>query len=100
MSLSIQEVEHIAELARLSLTDEEKEMYRQQLSAVLDYFKDLQQVDTSQISPTFRISHQNSQSRLRADEVKPSLAWEALQRNAPQEENRQYRVPPVLDYEG
>ncbi len=100
MSLSIQEVEHIAELARLSLTDAEKEMYRQQLSAVLDYFKDLQQVDTSHISPTFRISHQNFQSRLRADEVKPSLAWEALQRNAPQEENRQYRVPPVLDYEG
>ncbi len=100
MSLTIQEVEHIAELARLTLTDEEKEMYRQQLSAVLDYFKDLQQVDTHQISPTFRFTNHNVHSRLRSDEVKPSLTWEALQRNAPQEENHQYRVPPVLDYEG
>ena len=100
MSLSIQEVEHIAELARLALTAEENELYRQQLSAVLDYFKDLQNLDTSNITPTFSFSNQSNQNRLRADETRPSLPWEALRQNAPDYENQQYRVPPILDYEG
>ena len=47
MSLTLEEVEHIAELARLELTDEEKERYRQQLSAILDYVARLQALDTS-----------------------------------------------------
>jgi aspartyl/glutamyl-tRNA(Asn/Gln) amidotransferase C subunit len=52
MSLKLAEVEHIAELARLELTDTEKNLYRQQLSAILDYAAILQQCDTSAISPT------------------------------------------------
>jgi aspartyl/glutamyl-tRNA(Asn/Gln) amidotransferase C subunit len=52
MKLTLAEVEHIAELARLDLTPEEKERYRQQLSAVLEHAARLQEVDTSQIPPT------------------------------------------------
>ena len=47
MPLSIEEVEHIAELARLDLSEAEKIRYRQQLSAILDYFVQLQELDTS-----------------------------------------------------
>ncbi len=51
MTLSLNEVEHIAELARLALTDAEKERFREQLSAILDYAARLQAIDTSAIPP-------------------------------------------------
>ena len=51
MSLTLEEVEHIADLARLRLTDDEKARYRQQLSAILDYVVQLQELDTSGILP-------------------------------------------------
>lgn len=51
MSLTLKEVEHIAELARLDLSDVEKEQYREQLSAILDYAQRLQEVDTTAIPP-------------------------------------------------
>jgi hypothetical protein len=50
MSLTKEEIEHIAELARLELTEEEKLLYREQLSAILDYAARLQTLDTSHIS--------------------------------------------------
>ena len=95
MTLSFEDVEHIAELARLELTDEEKNLYRQQLSAVLEYFSRLQTVDTHHISPTFTIG--SSQSNLRPDQVQPGLSRQALLSNAPDVEQGQFRVPPVLE---
>lgn len=100
MSLTLEEVDHIADLARLELSAEEKMRYREQLSAVLDYFKDLQQVNTSDISPSFSVSPTGDKpSELRGDVARPSLTLEQLLFNAPQAENDQFRVPPVLDYE-
>jgi aspartyl-tRNA(Asn)/glutamyl-tRNA(Gln) amidotransferase subunit C len=95
MSLTKQEVEHIAALAHLDLTEEEKERYRQQLSAILDYAARLQSLDTSHIPPTSSVLP--SRSVLREDEVRPSLPVEELLRNAPESENDQFRVPPVLE---
>ncbi len=63
MSLTLVEVEHIAELARLSLTDAEKGLYCDQLSAILDYAAILQQVDTSAISPTASVPPGRASSR-------------------------------------
>lgn len=94
MTLSMEEVEHIAELARLELTDEEKSRYRQQLSAVLDYFARLQSVDTRHIPPTFSVSP--TQPNLRPDKAQPDLSRQALLSNAPQVEQGQFRVPPIL----
>ena len=94
MSLSIKEVEHIAQLARLTLTREEKERYRKQLSAILDYVAQLQELDTSQIPPTSSVLP--TRSRLREDVIKPSLDREEVLRNAPQTKDNQFRVPPVL----
>ncbi len=101
MSLTIEEVEHIAELARLELTDTEKSRYREQLSAVLDYFKDLQSVDTNQISPSFSVTQSQDSpdpSKLRPDAAQKGLAPDSLKMNAPLFEEDQFRVPPVLDY--
>jgi len=95
MSLALEEVEHIAALARLRLTDAEKERYRQQLSAVLDYMAKLKQVDTAHIEPTATVLP--LRTVLRPDEVTPSLTNEELLANAPATEAGLFRVPPVLD---
>lgn len=94
MSLTLEEVEHIAMLARLELSAEEKERYRVQLSAILEYIRKLQQLDTRGIPPT--ASGLISTSALRADEPRPALERERLLANAPEEEQGQFKVPPVF----
>jgi aspartyl-tRNA(Asn)/glutamyl-tRNA(Gln) amidotransferase subunit C len=95
MSLTLEEVEHIANLARLHLTDGEKARYRQQLSAILEYIAQLQSLDTSGILPTSSVLP--PRSVLRPDEPLPGLSTESLLSNAPQVESDQFRVPPVLE---
>ena len=95
MSLSLAEVEHIAALARLRLTEAEKARFSQQLSAILDYMDRLRQVDTSAIEPTASVLP--LRSVLRADEVTPSLPVDELLAGAPLAEAHMFRVPPVLE---
>ena len=95
MSLTRAEVEHIANLSRLELSEEEKERYREQLSAILDYAARLQTLDTSQIPPTSSVLARRS--LLRADEPSLGLTLDEALQNAPRAENRQFRVPPVLE---
>jgi aspartyl-tRNA(Asn)/glutamyl-tRNA(Gln) amidotransferase subunit C len=97
MSLTLSEVEHIAELARLELTEEEKERFRQQLSDILEYAARLQSVNTSQTSVA--PPGMSPPSPLRPDEPAPSLEVQEVLANAPQVENDQFRVPPVLEQE-
>lgn len=94
MSLTLQQVEHIADLARLELSEEEKARFREQLSAILDYAARLQALDTSGIPPTS--SGLQARSLLRSDEPRPGLSLEDLLRNAPETEKGQFRVPPIL----
>jgi aspartyl-tRNA(Asn)/glutamyl-tRNA(Gln) amidotransferase subunit C len=95
MTLTIEEVEHIAGLARLKLTDEEKARYREQLSAILDYAARLQSLDTAGIPPTSSVLP--PRTVLRPDEPKPGLSREDLMANAPDITDDQFRVPPVLE---
>lgn len=95
MSLTHQEVEHIALLARLELTAQEKDQYRRQLSSILDHFAVLQKLDTSHIPPTSSVLP--PRSRLRKDEIKPGLDQNDALRNAPDSTRGQFRVPPVFD---
>jgi len=95
MPLSLAEVEHIASLARLHLTDDEKARYREQLSAILDYMTMLKRLDTSAIEPTASVLP--LRSVLRPDVVTPSLPPGALLANAPAAEAQMFRVPPILD---
>jgi len=95
MKLTLAEVEHIAQLARLDLTPAEKEIYRQQLSAILDYAARLQSLDTSGIPPTASVLP--PRSVLRPDEPRPGLPINDVLRNAAQTEAGQFRVPPVLE---
>ncbi len=95
MKLSQQEVEHIAWLARLELTAEEKERYSRQLSAILEYAARLQAVDTSGIPPTASVLP--GTGVLREDEPAQSLSADATLNNAPARQDNQFRVPKVLE---
>jgi aspartyl-tRNA(Asn)/glutamyl-tRNA(Gln) amidotransferase subunit C len=95
MTLTMEEVEHIARLARLKLSDEEKSRYRGQLSAILDYAARLQDLDTAGIPPTSSVLP--PRTVLRADKPKPCLSRDELLANAPDAAAGQFRVPPVLE---
>lgn len=95
MSLTREEVDHIAELARLELTEEEKALYREQLSAILDYAARLQALDTSQIPPTSSVLARKSV--LRPDVPAQGLTPAEVLSNAPRAEQNQFRVPPVME---
>jgi len=95
MSLSIEEVEHIANLARLKLSDKEITKYQQQLSSILDYITMLQELDTSSIPPTSSVLP--TQCPLREDEPGKSLSPSELLKDAPDQAKDQFRVPPVFE---
>ena len=93
--LTPQDVEHIANLARLRLTAEEKTLYLRQLSAILEYAARLQALDTTDIPPTSSVLP--PRTVLRPDEPGKCLTPEDLASNAPDWEAAQFRVPPILD---
>jgi len=95
MKLSLAEVEHIANLARLDLTVEEKEQYRQQLSDILNHVARLQELDTTGIPPTASVLP--AAGRLREDEPRVSLPVDVVLDDAPKRKKDQFRVPPVLE---
>ena len=95
MSLSQGEVEHIARLARLELTDEQKMLYRQQLSAILDYIAKLNELDTQEVPPT--AGGGMTRMPLRPDKKRPSLPTDVLLENAPEAEDDQFKIPPVFE---
>lgn len=94
MPLSLSEVEHVAELARLRLTDEEKALFREQLSAILDYAEVLQGVDTSAIAPTATVLP--LRSVMREDVSRPSLSQEDVLANAPDARDGFFAVRTIL----
>jgi len=95
MALTLAEVDHIASLARLQLTDEEKARFRDQLSSILDYMATLRRLDTSAIEPTATVLP--LRTVLRPDVVTPSLPVGELLALAPAAEARMFRVPPVFE---
>lgn len=95
MRLSLEQIEHIAELARLALTAEEKARFREQLSAILEYAARLQGIDTADISPTATVLPLNTV--LREDAARPGPPREELLSNASEQEDGMFRVNVVLD---
>lgn len=88
-------VEHIARLARLSISDEDREMFGAQLSSILDYMEKLNELDTKDIEPT---SHVLSLSNvMRDDEPRPSLSAEDALKNATDPSGKFYRVPKIIE---
>ncbi|GIP24381.1 MULTISPECIES: Asp-tRNA(Asn)/Glu-tRNA(Gln) amidotransferase subunit GatC [Paenibacillus] len=95
MSITTKDVEHVARLARLNLTPEEKETFTDQLSAILQYAEKLNELDTDGVEPTTHVLHLSNV--MRDDVVKESLPAEKVFLNAPDEEDGQFKVPAVLE---
>jgi aspartyl-tRNA(Asn)/glutamyl-tRNA(Gln) amidotransferase subunit C len=95
MGIGIREVEHVARLARLELTEEEKERFTEQLNAILAYAEKLNELDTSDIEPTSHVIP--LANVMRDDEPCPSWPLEEVLKNAPDSEDGQFKVPAVLD---
>ena len=96
MSLTSNQIETIAALARLALKPEEIPAYAESLSRILGIVSQLEQADTSRVEP---MAHPltGQVQRLRADSVTSSNSREAYQRNAPQVEAGLYLVPRVIE---
>ncbi len=95
MSLTRQEVEKIAHLARLALTEKEIVEYQEQLSAVLDYAEMINELDLDGVEPT---AHAVTRSNVfRSDTAEPSLPLEDVLRNAGEHQQDQFFIQSVLD---
>lgn len=95
MELSREDVLHIARLARMGVSDEDVERFREQLSNILENFQALQQVDTANVSPTAQsIVIQNV---MKDDVGRPSLPPEDVLANAPQRDGDFFRIKAVLE---
>jgi aspartyl-tRNA(Asn)/glutamyl-tRNA(Gln) amidotransferase subunit C len=95
MAITISDVEHVAKLARLDLTDQEKNQFTEQLNAILKYMEKLNELDTANVDPT---SHAMDVANvMREDKARPSWPLEKVLLNAPDEEDGQIKVPAVLE---
>ena len=95
MSLTPEEVTHIARLARVGLSQDEISRFQDQLSQILDYFQRLQEADTENVSPTAHTLAMHN--IMRDDEPRPSFDKEDILANAPQREGDLFRVRAVLE---
>lgn len=95
MRLSREVVDHVAMLARLGLTEEERERMREQLSSILEHVSLIQELDTEAIPPTAQVIA--LQNVWREDEIRPSLPIEDVLKNAPDAEDNMFKVNAVLE---
>jgi aspartyl-tRNA(Asn)/glutamyl-tRNA(Gln) amidotransferase subunit C len=92
--LSISDLEHIAKLARIELTDEEKKIFLPQLESVIEYLDILNEVDTNNIKPTYQVN--NLSNVLRTDEIKESLPVELATSTAAKIKDNYFEVTATI----
>jgi aspartyl-tRNA(Asn)/glutamyl-tRNA(Gln) amidotransferase subunit C len=93
--IDMTEVEHVARLARLELSPEERERMREQLDRILGYIDKLRQLDTAGVEPT---SHAVPMVNVfRDDEPRPCLSPEEMLANAPDRSGEFFRVPRIIE---
>jgi len=96
--ISKKEVEHIAKLARIKLTDKEVMRVQKELSAVLDYFEMIKELDVSKVKPTF-YPHENKMETTRDDIIKTQSVETVnkLLELAPDKDKRRIKVKAVFE---
>ena len=95
MKITRREVEHVARLARLGLSDQEMDRMQAQLDAILTYIDKLNQLDTREVKPTSHVIPMTNV--LREDVVSPSLSQDQALANAPDRHETFFRVPRILE---
>lgn len=95
MKITKEQIQHIAVLSRLNLSEEEKDLFGSQLSSILDYMDQLNELDTRETEPT---SHVLSLSNVMRDDIlTSSLPGEEALKNAPSHSENFYRVPRIIE---
>jgi len=95
MKITKREIEHIAVLARLSLSEEEKDLFGSQLGGILDYMEQLNGLDTEGIEPTSHVL--SIQNVMREDIPAASLPGTEALLNAPSRTEQFFRVPKIIE---
>ena len=89
------EVKHVANLARLAITEEEAEKLTNDLDAIISFAEELNELDTENIEPTSHVL--DMKNIFREDVSKPGLPVEEVLKNAPDHENGQIKVPAIIE---
>ena len=95
MAVSKEDVEYVAKLARIELSEEEKDTLTSQLSSILDHIQKLNELDTEGVEPTFHVL--DVTNVFREDVVRPSLPTEEVLKNAPARDGDFFKVPKIIE---
>lgn len=93
--ISTDQVKHVANLARLAITEEEAELFSKQLDSIISFAEQLNEVDTENVKPTTHVLEMKN--IMREDEPKKGLDNEEVLKNAPDQEDGYFRVPSILE---
>ena len=98
MPVDAGEVERIAALAKLELSEEDSERFAAQFQQILDYFKQLEAVDTENVEPTYHaLQKEKLETPMRDDKIRESLPTDEVISEAPAAVEKQFRVPKVIE---
>ncbi|MDF2855393.1 MAG: glutamyl-tRNA amidotransferase [Neobacillus sp.] len=92
--ISNKEVKHVANLARLAITDEEVEKMTKELDAIITFAEQLNELDTENVEPTYHVL--DMKNVLREDVAQEGLPREEVLKNAPDHQDGQIKVPPIM----
>ncbi len=92
--ISPEQVKHVANLARLAVTEEEVEKFTKQLDAIITFAEQLNELDTANVAPTYHVL--DMKNVLREDIPQPGLPREEVLKNAPDHQDGQIKVPAIL----
>ena len=95
MAITREQVEYVANLARLDLSGDEKDVFARQLDSILHYIEKLNELDTSQVEPLVHVAE--DVNVFREDAVAPSLPREEALANAPDQQDGCFKVPRIID---
>jgi len=93
-TISTSDIQHLASLSSLALTDDEVDGLRQDLENIIGYIEQLGELDTAGVEPTYQVT--GLENVWREDEVKPGISRDELLELAPEKQNNQVKVPQVL----
>jgi aspartyl-tRNA(Asn)/glutamyl-tRNA(Gln) amidotransferase subunit C len=92
--ITIEDVEHIAWLAHIELTEEEKRVFAEQFNRILDFFRKIDEIDTSNVPPTYHVL--DLVNVFRKDEVREPLPKDSVLMNAPKREDGFFKSPRII----
>lgn len=93
--ISVDQVKHVAHLARLAITEEEAEKFTKQLDAIITFAEQLNELDTENVEPTSHVLE--LKNVLREDIPQKGLPREEVLKNAPEQQDGQIKVPAIIE---